>query len=121
MYLHRLFLFLDTVVCKTMNQFPGCGVRVLFNQDADLVEAGETWSRACFCKDLEYANDMAFIADSIDAFKRFLQALDSCCTVMGLTSQRPFQKPRDVALRSDDGLQARMQILEWGKGGVFCP
>ena len=38
-----------------------------------------------FLQDLEYADDMALVADSMDGLERFLKILDVSCTEMGLT------------------------------------
>ena len=41
-------LFLDAVLCKALEDHPGCGLSILYNQEAELVEAAgnscKTWS-----------------------------------------------------------------------------
>lgn len=34
-------------------------------------------------QELECADDMALVTDSVDGLQRFLQTLDACCTDMG--------------------------------------
>ena len=79
----------------------------------------------CVLQELEYADDMALVADCMDTLQGFLRALDTSCTEMELcnsaektkilainTSGRPSLQPRDVLLRPVDGLVSVVDGLE---------
>ena len=58
---------------------------MIFNQEAELVGGRRKCRSRLLLQDLEYADDMALVADSMDGLEHLLQTLDACCAEMGLT------------------------------------
>ena len=119
-------LFLDAVLCKALEDHPGCGLRILYNQEAELVGSRRKMSNQLLLQDIEYAYDMALIADSMDALESFLRAVDASCTETGLTisvekkkilainpSEMPSQQPRNVLLRPGGGVVLVVENFEY--------
>ena len=77
--------FFDTVIAMAMARHPGCGLKVLYNQEAELVGSRRKMSRELPLHDLEYADDMALISDSMDMLEKVLRAMEVSCSEMGLT------------------------------------
>ena len=64
----------------------GCGLKVLYNQEAELVHWSQRkMSRKLPLCDFEYADDMALISDSMDMLGEVLRAMEVSCNEMGLT------------------------------------
>ena len=78
-------LFFDAVISKALAQHPGCGLKVLYHQKADLVGNRRNLSRELPLQDLEYADNMALVSDSMDLLKVLMQAMEISCSEMGLT------------------------------------
>ena len=78
-------LFFDAVIVATVSACPGSGVRMLFDLDGPLVGSRKKMRRRVNIRDLEYADDMALVSDSMDALEETLRALDVSCSGMGLS------------------------------------
>ena len=90
----------------------GEGAVQLYSQEAELVGSRKKMSNELSLQDLEYADDMALISDSMDLLEELMQAMEVSCSEMGLTinpteskilavrpADRPSQLPRAVLLR----------------------
>ena len=84
-------LFFDTVIAVAQLAHPSSGVRMLFNLDGPLVGGRKKMRREVIIRDLEYADDMALVSNSMDTLEEILRTLDASCLGMGLTisSERP--------------------------------
>ena len=77
-------LFLDAVIAATISKHPRSGIRMLYDLDGPLVGNRKKMRRSVSVRDLEYADDMALVCDSMDALEEILRALDASCLGMGL-------------------------------------
>ena len=68
-----------------MAQHLGCGLKMLYNQEAELVGNRQKMHGELPLHDLEYADDVALISDSMDALEEVMQALEIGCSEMELT------------------------------------
>ena len=113
--------FFDAVMSKVMAQHPDCGLKVLYNQEAELVG-----SQRKMCGELEYADNVALISDSMDALEEVMQAMEIGCSEMGLTislkktkilavhpADKPSQPPRDVLPRPMDDSVSVVEEFEY--------
>ena len=78
-------LFFDAVMCMAMQKHPGHGLAVLYHPEAELVGNRKRMHCQTLIPDLEYADDMCLISDSMDELEEMLQDLDESCNKMGLT------------------------------------
>ena len=105
-------LFFDAVISMALERHPGYGVKVLYNQEAELVGSRKKMSCELILQDLEYADDMALFSDSMDLLEELMLAMEVSCSEMVLTisstkskilavppAGRPSQLPRAVLLR----------------------
>ena len=77
-------LFLDAVIAATLSKHHGSGIRMLYDLDGPLVGNRKKMRRSVSVRDLEYADDMALVCDSMDALEDILRALDASCLGMVL-------------------------------------
>ena len=77
--------FFDTVTAMAMTRHPGCGLKVLYNQEAELVGSRMKMSRELSLYDLEHADDMALISDWMDMLEEVFRAMEVSCSEMVLT------------------------------------
>ena len=104
-------LFFDAVISMALERHPGYGVKVLYNQEAELVGNRKKMSSEIL-QDLEYADDMALFSDSMGLLEELMQAMEVSCSEMELTisstkskilavrpAGTPSQLPRAVLLR----------------------
>ena len=73
-------LFFDAVISMALERHTGYGVKVLYNQEAELVESRKKMSSELILQDLEYADDMALISDSMDLLEELMQAMEVSCS-----------------------------------------
>ena len=94
--------------CK--NPHAGHGLTVLYHPVAELVGNRKQMNCQTLFPDLEYADDMCLISDSMDELEEMLQDLDESCNEMGLTistrktkimavAQDQKQSPRQIQLQ----------------------
>ena len=87
-------------------------MKVLYSQEAELVGSRKKMSSELSLQDLDYADDMALISDSMDLLEELMQIMKVSCSEMGLTissikskilavrpADRPSQLPKVVLLR----------------------
>ena len=58
------------------------GVKVLYSQEAELVGSLKKMSSELSLQDLEYAESMALISDSMDLLEELMQAMEISCSEM---------------------------------------
>ena len=76
MLAHTLFnFFFDAVMSKAMAQHPGRGLKVPYNREAELVGSRQKMCGELSLHDLEYADNVALISDSIDALEEVMLAI----------------------------------------------
>ena len=105
-------LFFDAVICMAMQKHPEHGLTVLYHPEAELVGSRKQMNCQTVISDLEYADDMCLISDSMDKLEEMLVELDESCNEMGLTIstrktkimavEEQQQAPRQVQLRVAD-------------------
>ena len=78
-------LFFDSVIAATLSQHPHSGVRMLYNLGDELVESRKKMRGSIFLQDLEYADDMALVSDSMGALEEVLRSLSAVCSGVGLS------------------------------------
>ena len=78
-------LFFDAVTCMFLQKHPGHGLTVLYHPEAELVGNRKQMNCQILIPDLEYADDMCLISDSMDELEEMLRDLDKSCNEMGLT------------------------------------
>ena len=78
-------LFLDSVICMALRKHPANGLTVLFNPAADLVGCRKLMHHRTQIPDLDYADDMCLVSDSMDKLEEMLMDMDESCSEMGLT------------------------------------
>ena len=78
-------LFFDSVIASTLAQYPHCGVRMLYHLGDELVGSRKIMRGSVLIQDLEYADDMALVSDSMDALEEVLRSLDAVCSGVGLS------------------------------------
>ena len=78
-------LFFESVIASTLAQYPHCGVRMLYHIGDELVGSRKIMRSSVLIQDLEYANDMALVSDSMDALEEALRSLDAVCSGVGLS------------------------------------
>ena len=78
-------LFFDSVIASTLAQYPHCGVRMLYHLGDELVGSRKIMKGSVLIQDLEYADDMALVSDSMDALEEVLRSLDAVCSGVGLS------------------------------------
>ena len=61
---------------KVMAQNSGCGLKMLYNQEAELVGSRQKMCRELPLHDLGYADDVALISDSMNAMEEVVQAIN---------------------------------------------
>ena len=118
--------FFDTVIAMAMARHPGCGLKVLYNQEAELVGSRRKMSRELPLHNFEQADDMALISDSMDMLEEVLRAMEVSCSEMGLTisskktkilavhpASRPSISPRNVLLRPSDEPVSVVESFEY--------
>ena len=104
-------LFFDAVISMALAQHPDYGVKVLYSQEAELVQSRRKMCSELSLQHLEYADDMALISDSMNLLEELMQAMEVSCSEMALTinsttskilavrqTDRPSQLPRVVLL-----------------------
>ena len=104
-------LFFDAIIAATLARHPDVGFRVLYNIGDPLVGSRRKMKNQVTMSDLEYADDMALIADSMDTLEEVLSTLHITCSGMGLCintkktkilaicpSSSPTNTPRPVQL-----------------------
>ena len=64
--------FFDTFIAMAMAWHPGCGLKVLYNQEAELIGNQRKMINEVPLYDLEYADGMALISDSMDMLEEVL-------------------------------------------------
>ena len=119
-------LFFNAIISMALARHPDCGLKVMYNQDTELVGNRRKLSRELHLQDLEYADDMALVSDSMDLLEELLQAMEVSCSEMGLTisskktkilavhpADRPSQPPRDVPLRPADDPVSVVEEFEY--------
>ena len=119
-------LFLDAVISAVLAQHPHCGVKMLHNLGDELVGSKRKMSGSTLIQDLEYADDMALVSDSMDALEEILKCLDGACSNLGLTISSKKSKilavlpptsssvqPRDVYLKRDEEPVAVVEEFEY--------
>ena len=114
-------LFFDTVIFMALERHLGYGVKVLYNQETQLAGSQKKMSSELILQDLEYADDMALISDSMDLLEELMQAMEVSCSEMGLTitltkfkilAVRPADRPA-VLLRPAVELVSVVQEFEY--------
>ena len=105
-------LFFDAVICMAMQKHPEHGLTVLYHPEAELVGSRKRMNCQTVISDLEYADDICLISDSMDKLEEMLVELDESCNEMGLTIttrktkimavEEQQQAPRQVQLRVAD-------------------
>ena len=106
-------LFFDAVVSMALERHQGNGLTILFNTSAELVGDRKQMREQFLIPDLEYADDMCLLSNSMDELEEMLLDLDQSCNQMGLSisarktkilsitsNQQEF--PRRVTLQSAD-------------------
>ena len=78
-------LFFHAVICIFLQKPSGHGLTVLYHPVAELVGNRKQMNCQILIPDLEYADDMCLISDSMDELEEMLQNLDESCNEMGLT------------------------------------
>ena len=78
-------LFLDTVICMALRKHPANGLTVLFNPEADLVGCRKQMQHRTQIPDLDYADNMCLVSDSMNKLEELLMDMDESCSEMGLT------------------------------------
>ena len=78
-------IFFDAVVTTTLTRHPQHGLRMLYNLDDELVGSRRKMRGSVLIQDLEYADDMALVSDSMDTLEEVLSSLDSVCSGVGLS------------------------------------
>ena len=119
-------LFFDAVIAMALTQYSGCGLKLLFNQEAKLVGSRRKMVEELVLHDLEYADDMVLVSVSMDALEELLHAMEASCCEMGLTistrktkilairpAVNPSQPPREVLLRPIDDPVSVVEDFEY--------
>ena len=73
-------LFFDSVIVYTMASHPNCGLKSPYNLGDELVGSRRKMRSSVLIQDLEYANDIALVSESMDALEEALRALDAVCS-----------------------------------------
>ena len=118
-------LYFDAVIHMALDDHnsQGRGVRVVYLHDAKLVGNRRKLQLETLVTDLEYADDMALIADSWEDLKSMLKCLEVCCRDMGLTisskktktlavlPDNSHPKAEPISLHSDEEVMSNFQYL----------
>ena len=78
-------LLFDAVMTSTLIRHPDCGVKLLYNLGDELVGSRRKMRGSVLIQDLEYADDMALVSNSMDALEEVLRSLDFVCSGVGLS------------------------------------
>ena len=78
-------LFFDSVICMALRKHPANGLTVLFNPAADLVGCRKLMHHRTQIPDLDYADDMCLVSNSMDKLEEMSMDMDESCSEMGLT------------------------------------
>ena len=76
-------LFFDAVIAATLSEHPGAGMRMLYNPEGPLVWSRRKYGGEGNVQDLEYADDMALVRDSMEALEEMLRALNGLSVGIG--------------------------------------
>ena len=77
-------LFSDAVITDAMGKHAEHGLTVLFHPDVGLVGSRKQFRNSTHIQDLEYADDMCIVSDSMRVLQEMIQDMNSCCSDMGL-------------------------------------
>ena len=78
-------LFFDAIIAATITRHPDVGFRVMYNIGDPLVGSRRKMKNQVTMSDLEYADDMALIADSMGTLEEVLLTLHTTWSGMGLS------------------------------------
>ena len=119
-------LFLDAITAATLSQHAGSGVKMLFNRGDSLVGSRKKMREEVSIQDLEYADDMTLVSDSMDVLEEVLRTLHTTCSGMGLSisckkskilavcpTNSTSMQPRAVRLCSDEVPVAVVEDFEY--------
>jgi len=105
-------LFFDAIVAATLKHHPEAGLKVLYNIGDPLVGSRKKMRHEVVIKDLEYADDMVLVSDSMGLLEEILRTLHSTCSGMGLSINT--KKTKILAMcpsSSQTGSQPRPVLL----------
>ena len=68
-----------------LREHPANGLTALFNPEADLVGCRKQMRHRTQIPDLDYADDMCLVCDSMNKLEELLMDMDNSCSEMGLT------------------------------------
>ena len=90
-------LFSDAIIATALLRHPNCGVKILYNLGDELVGSRKKMRRDVLIQDLEYADDMVIVSDSMDALEEVLRSVNSVCSGAGLSIST--KKTKILAIR----------------------
>ena len=110
----------------TLVRHPQNGIRMLYNLDDVLVGSRRKMRGSVLIQDLEYADDMALVSDSMGTLEDVLRSLDSACSGVGLSisskktkilavlpSPYPCPPPHPVSLKPGEQPVAVVEEFEY--------
>ena len=119
-------LFFDAMVTATLVRHPQNGIRMLYNLDDVLVGSCRKMRGSVLIQDLEYADDMALVSDSMGTLEEVLRFLDSVCSGVRLSisskktkilavlpSPSPCPPPHPVSLKPGEQPVAVVEEFEY--------
>ena len=81
-------LFFDAIVAATLQHHPEAGFKVLYNTGDPLVGSRKKMRHEVVIQDLEYADDMVLVSDSMGLLEELLQTLHSTCAGMSINTKK---------------------------------
>ena len=91
-----------------MHRSQGRGIKVAYLHDADLVRNRRILRFESLVTDLEYADDMALLADNWSDLTAMLDSLSTCCKKLGLTIS--CKKAKSLAVLPSEGPQIQSPV-----------
>ena len=108
-------LYFNVVIAASMSTHPNAGVKMLYSMEGALVRRRRKMRGQVSFRNLEYADDMALVSDTMDALEDTSRVLNGLCVGIGLKINA--KKTKVLAVCPHCAQSAPPRSMQLGDGG----